>query len=172
MLEYSSLLLLPWTSNPQGHAHSSMPDRRPILDPETGQALGFAGRRASRLPWGFKWLARLTLEIRETPDDSLLFILLGPGLTMRAWEVFDAEEYPVGSLRGGFIRDRYARVLAIAEPTLDGAFRYRSWEGIELGSLHRSGNENQLIFAEDLVGDPFARMLLLAASLAVTHKEH
>jgi hypothetical protein len=167
MLEHPSLLLMPWTTA-RGSPGNSFP-RRPILEADTGRPLGFVGRAAARLPWGLGWLVRPAYEVRETEDESLLFILYGPWFTQRAWEVYDAEERVVGSLRGNLIRDRYGRTLAAAEPTPGGGFGFPEPEGEVLGTLEPVNRGHRMTFGEVLIGDPFARMLLLAGGLALTH---
>jgi hypothetical protein len=113
---------------------------------------------------------RQALEIRETDDEPLLFTLLRPWFHNRAWEVFDAEDRPVGSLRGNLVRDRFGHHLAEVEQLAGGnGFRFGSRDGNELAVLRPDDAGSQLIFAEDLLGDPFARMLLLAGGLALTH---
>jgi hypothetical protein len=169
MLEHPSLLILPWAVATGPRPTPSVSRRRSILDPDTGRLLGFAGRRPVRLPWGLRWLARTALEIHETEDESLLFTLCGPWLTLRAWEVFDSEDHLVGSLRGNLVRDRQGRTLAVVQQCPAATFRFLTPENVELGSLLPNGRGNRITFSEELVGDPFARMLLLAGGLALTH---
>jgi hypothetical protein len=164
MLEYPTLLLLPWTLRP-----GRPPGRqRVIADAASGQALGFAQRRPTGLPAGLRWLRRSALDIFETEDESLLFTLSYPWLVLRGWKVADADEHPVGSLRGHYLLDRYDRLLATVERAEAKGYLFRSVEGHELGWLIHRGADNALAFAEPLAGDPFARMMLLAAALALT----
>jgi hypothetical protein len=169
MLEHPSLLLLPWAATPPLQRAAAPVPRRCILDPDTGQTLGFAVKRSARLPWGFRWLARHAMEVHETEDEPLLFTLYGPWFTVRAWEVFDADEHLVGSLRGNTVRDRFGRTLAAVLPIPNGSFLFQAPEGFELGSLRPESTGNRMAFTEELIGEPFARMLLLAGALALTY---
>jgi hypothetical protein len=165
MLEYPTLLLLPWARGP-----GQLPGRRrTILDPATGKPLGFARPRATSLPPWLRWLLRSALEIVESEDESLLCTLSCPWFVLRGWEVSDADEHPVGALRGHLILDRYDRQLASVARAEGGGHRFLSPDGYELGFLGPAAADMRLTFAEHLAGDPFARMMLLAAALALTN---
>jgi hypothetical protein len=160
MLENPTLLLLPWAPRPDC--------KRGIADAASGRVLGFARLRSSRWPSWLGWLKRSALDVFETEDESLVFTLWCPWLVLRGWEVADADEHPVGALRGRHLLDRYDRLLASAEQVGQNAYRFRSPEGYELGRLEPNGADHRLAFGEQLAGDPFARMMLLAAALALT----
>jgi hypothetical protein len=170
MLEHATLLLLPWAAAPGGTPGGAR-QTRAVLDADTGRTLGFACRRPANLPRGLGWLARPGLDVYETEDASLLLRLAGPRWFAGGWEVFDAEEHRVGSLRGSSVRDRLGRPLArvVASPGRD-ALRFVTPSGYEPSALVRSAAGGRLTFAPDLVGDPFAKMLLLAAALVLTDK--
>jgi hypothetical protein len=166
MLEHPHLLLLPWSPAP-GRAGNR---RRDIIDPDTGDPLGFVCRRPPALPAWLSWLGRPALEIHEDEDASLLCIQYGPRFYVRGWEVYDAEEHLVGTLRGNAVRDRLDRTLAAVEYARNGTgHRFTSPDGYELGTLTPAGAGVRLTFAPLLGGDPFAKMVLLAAALALTN---
>jgi hypothetical protein len=165
MLEQPALLLRPWTWE-DNHR------RRPVLNAATGEPLGFVSRRQS-LRWPLlRWLARRILEVYETEDASLLLILRGPPLWSRSWEVLDADERHVGMIRGGALWDRYQDFLAQVELGPDGAAaRFVSPAGLELAS-YRAGSDGVLLqFNPALEGDPFAKMIVLGATLARTEND-
>jgi hypothetical protein len=178
MLEHPTLLLLPWAPDQDGQrAGPGRAGKRFVQDPETGRTLGFAARLPSWLPSGLRWLARPALEVREThpgddgsSDASLLCTLYGPSFLVRSWAVFDAEDHLVGTLRGVFVLDRYGMKLARVEGTPEGGrYRFRTAGGSELGCLDAAGVGHRLTFGPAGAGNPFVKMLLLAAALALTH---
>jgi hypothetical protein len=106
------------------------------------------------------------LAVHEEEDEPLVFTV------HRAWglwprrEVRDAEGRPVGSLCGGRITDMDGR--PVAELAVSGDDGERVWcgrGGRELARLTPGPDGLRLSFSPD-VGDPFVRMLLLAAVLA------
>jgi hypothetical protein len=162
MLEHATLLLEPWSKDTRGRT-------RAIRDWETARPLGFACLRPPTWPWPLGWLAGQVLEVRETEDASLLLMLQGPRWFLGGWEVFDAEEHRVGSLRGSAVRDRLGRPLATVVPSAGGGpLRFVTPSGYEPSSLAWTRTGARLTFAPDLGGDPFAKMLLLAAALVLS----
>jgi hypothetical protein len=113
---------------------------------------------------------RSVLEVFETEDESLLCTLACPWLVVRGWEVSDADEHLVGTVRGCLILDRIHHLLASVDRTEGSGHRFLSPDGYELGWLNPGAGDDQLDFAEHLAGDPFAKMMLLAAALTLTHE--
>jgi hypothetical protein len=69
-------------------------------------------------------------------------------------------------VRGPDVRDRRGLSLAVLRPGLNGTGGpFLNAAGIELGRLERGPDGLRLSFAVWLEGDPFARMLLLAAAV-------
>lgn len=153
MLEHRALLM-------RARTRSAV---QPIVDADNGAALGYArwevetGRSWRRL------LGRGVLAVHEQEDEPLLFTV------RRAWSLFprrdvcDAEDQTVGSLAGRLVHDRYGRPIAALE---NGTFRdpYRR----VLAELALSAEGLRLTFSDDIAGEPFIKMLLLAAALQMT----
>jgi hypothetical protein len=165
--------------------------RRTILNAATGSAMGFACWRAeTKLLW---WLTRAVVEVYETEDASLLCTAHGRWGRPWRWEVRDADDHAVGSFRGGELKlppdlvqlgklrplpgrgqaqyrgalvlDRFGQFLAWIEgvPIDRAVRRLLAPAGQELGTVAVTPEGVVLRFAVTLEGDPFARMVLLAA---------
>jgi hypothetical protein len=160
MLETPALLLHPWQASPLGSVHIR---QRTVLDATTGEPLGFVGERA-RSHW-LRWLTRKVLQVYETEDASLLCSIFCPWGWIRSWEVYDADDHPVGTYRGNLLSDRWNRHCAVVQRGPDGSQRFVNTDGLELASLTRANGELLLSFAGVIEGEPFARMLLLAGAL-------
>jgi hypothetical protein len=138
---------------------------QPILDGESGRPLGCARwRPPPAAPW-WRRLAPPVLAVHEEEDEPLVFTVhRGWGLWPRH-EVRDADGRPVGSLRGGCLRDAGGRPVAeLAAGEGKGERVFRGRGGRELARLTPGPEGLRLAFNPD-VGDPFVRMLLLAAVL-------
>jgi hypothetical protein len=160
MLELSPLKLLPWTAT----LWQGLPGRvRTVTDTAAAQ-LGVVRRRA--VPRWFRWLSRQSIEVLEAPDESLVFTLRrGPGW-LASWQLLDAEERIVGTLRGRAVFDGFGYLLAVIEaPDHAGVGRFLSASGRILGSFEMQHDDTTVIFSQELEGNPFARMLLLGAVL-------
>lgn len=173
MLENPSLLLLPWSMQAAGQARAPRGRFcRAIWDAETGRPLGFACRRFPRWAVLRAWLAWRALDVYETEDASLLFTLFGPRPFLGGWEVQDADSHFVGTLRGCVVLDRFSRTMATVSRTAEGAgLQFLPPSGHAPSLLVPSNGGSRLTFGPDVVGDPFARMLLLAAALALTDSQ-
>jgi hypothetical protein len=175
MLESSTLLLLPWAGGRQrggGRPGAGPAPVREIHDADTTQILGFACRRLGTPGAWFSWLARPALDIyaREEEDTSLLFTLYGPWFWTRVWEIYDADEHLVGTLRGNLILDSIGRILATVERGAGtDSFHFRRQAGYGPTSLTQTEAGVHMTFAPEVAGDPFAKMMLLAAGLALTN---
>ncbi len=138
---------------------------QPILDAESGQPLGFANwRPAAEGPW-WRRLAPAVVAVHEQEDEPLVFTVHRPWSLWPRREVRDADGRPVGSLRGGRVFDSggvAVAELAAVDSTPELVFRTRGRR--ELARLTPGPDGLRLAFSPDL-GDPFVRMLLLAAAL-------
>lgn len=149
MLEHRVLLLRSHTSPIQA-----------IVDGDSGVALGFA-RWTPTVPraW-WRPFGRGILEVHEQEDESLLFTVRRAWSLLPRREVRDADEQTVGVLLGHFIHDRFGRLLAALE---NGVFRNPYQR--DLAELTATNEGMRLTFGEDIAGEPFVKMLLLAAAL-------
>jgi hypothetical protein len=154
MLEQSALLLRPWAAGADGVRS------RAVFDPTANTPLGLARTRSDSARLWPRWLNRPALEVYETEDESLLCTVQRSWGWGPRWSVREADEQLVGSVRGPQVLDRLGRTLAVLH-----CGRFVDSAGIELGRLERCGEGLRLSFAVWLEGDPFARMLLLAAAL-------
>jgi hypothetical protein len=169
MLEQRELLLQPCTVFPasgDGPAAALTPDRT-VRDPFTGATRGLAGWRPRGRPWWLGWAGRPVLAVHEGDDAPLLFTVhrlwgLGPH-----WEVRDADGRAVGRLAGPLLKDRFGRNLALFERAPGGAARVRDAAGRELMALEPLPGGTRLTFADPGEGNPFQKMLLLAAALVL-----
>ncbi|HEV3204428.1 MAG TPA: hypothetical protein VGY77_08600 [Gemmataceae bacterium] len=183
MLEAQSLWLAPWSreGNPDGlrwFGFQEHHDRKPIRDLTTEVYLGFARRKRVVISSWIPWPAWPVIEVFETEDASLLFTTYCRSW-FRTWEVVDAENHLVGCLRPGpgsshatkklpGIRINDSSIQSIAwmeRPAAPSTGRILGPAGKELGFLAPSDQGTELRFAASLQGDPFAKMLILAACL-------
>ncbi len=151
MLEHRVLLL---------RAGASLAERS-IVDGESGVPLGTARwRRENGRAWRH-WFRRGIMEVREREDEPLVFTV------RRAWSLFprrdvrDADEQEVGFLSGLRVHDRFGRCVADFD---NGVFRAPSQH--ILAELRTTTDGQNLTFGNDIAGEPFVKMLLLAAVLA------
>jgi hypothetical protein len=189
MLEYQALLLRSLQHTQSSQSAHSLPQIA-ILDAASDKALGAAHRSAPGQFWS-RWLATAAWDIFESEDLSLVFSLRRSWPWSPEWGVQDAEGRCVGTVLcppprvGGFrffLSDvRRASFQPVGETRIEDASGYclarlhergevRSFlsnAGMELASLRRMGNESTLTFAEGNAENPFTRMLLLAAALAI-----
>lgn len=158
MLERQALLLEPWRRHP-----ASGQLRRVIRDLATHDPIGFAAWRADSTPGWFHQLLPSWLDVFETEDASHLCSVEAPWLWRRGWRVRDAEERLVGRVWGDWLHDDGGELLGRFEHG-----KLLSMAGLELGGFARVEGVCTVQFQPALEGNPFGRMLLLAA--AVTAK--
>jgi hypothetical protein len=158
MLEQQTLLIKPW-----GTGAAS---RRLVVEPETREVLGFACWQPLALGSWWGWLQAPVLEIHEAEDEPLLFTLHRYWSLGTVWAVRDADGRAVASVRRGFVEDPLGRCLAAPEPASE-AIHFRDLERQELGTLSREPDGLVLRFTDELRGEPFAKMALLAAALTM-----
>jgi hypothetical protein len=134
-----------------------------IVDGDSGAALGYARWETEPSPWWRRLFRRGVLAVHEQEDEPLLLTI------HRGWSwlprrcVCDAEGQPIGALIGRIIHDRYGRLLAALE---DGAFRAPDRRA--LAEVVPTTEGLRLTFSDDIAGEPFLKMLLLAAALQMT----
>lgn len=168
-----------------------------IQNAVTGELLGVAEERMSLLTQLLRWvmskhLLPTLLEVREKPDDSLVFSLRRTGYFFKSRvEVLDSMGILVGyfkskvfTLGGGFhVYDRDDKYFAEVKGNLIGFnYRFITVEGsVELGQVAKKieglpGLAREFFYSADnyllsvnpeLREQPFAKMLLLAATLAI-----
>lgn len=131
-----------------------------IVDGDSGAALGYARWEREPSPWWRRMFRRNVLAVREQEDEPLLLTV------HRTWRlracrcVCDAEGRPVGIVLGRLIQDCRGRPIAVLE---NGVFR--SPDRRVLAELVPTAEGLQLTFSDDIAGEPFVKMLLLAAAL-------
>jgi hypothetical protein len=157
MLERARLLVRNWARS------GDDTPRRPILDADTGEPAGFARWQPADGPW-WQRLGPATLEVRETEDESLLFVLRRRWGLGTSWEVRDADGRPVAVVRRGWVEDRRELLAALIER--DGAaLRFRGGRGEDLGRVEPGADGVSVTFAPGAGENPFLRMAVLAAAL-------
>lgn len=165
-----------------------------IFDAETSDQIGVAEEVIGPVTQVLRWfvskqLMPTTVEVREKPDDSLVFtIIRGWYLFQSRVEIHDAQGDLVGyfkskilSWSGGFwVYDRKDREFAEVKGNFIG-FKYRVLTpdgGVELGKVSKtwagvvkelftSADTYMVEVNEDLNEQPISKMLVLAAALAV-----
>jgi len=154
MLEHPLLLLRPWRPDgPRGQ-------RLDVLGPE-GLAVGIIRRGpAGRLAW-LRWWDRPVLAVHENEDEPLL-CTLARGWGLR-WLVSDADGTPVGRLAGPFVVNAGGQQVAVLRRSPPRS-RYLDPRRRELARVEPDGGV-RLTFGADGQGNPFVKMLLLAAVL-------
>jgi len=165
MLENNPLLLRPGAADLAADgAAAALEPAQVIVDALTGVMLGFAGWRRRGGGFWRRWLARPVLAIHEGDDAPLLCTVHALwGLSAR-WEVRDADGHVLGTLHGSLIKDRFGRDLALTEPAAAGG-RARDADGNELMTLLAAPEGLRVSFAPAAEGNPFLKMLPLAAAL-------
>jgi hypothetical protein len=176
MLERQRLILGPWQPpagrpKPLTRAAAPAPPAgrwRNILDRDTGQRLGGVRSRTVKVVPLLPWLARRVWEVLETEDESLLLSLYGPWGLFKPWEVRDAEDRLVCTVSGGLVLDSAgqlrARPGAAAEPPRR---CFVSADGEELACFRPVAAGIELAFTPLVQEDPYAKMALLGATLAL-----
>jgi hypothetical protein len=168
-----------------------------IKNGESGELVGFAREDIGFITQSLRWLVSkqflpTKVEVREKPDDSLLFTLRRGWYLFRSRvEVRDSQDALVGyfkskffTISGGFhVYDKDDKYFARVKGRLLG-FDYRFLtedDKVELGRVSKviggaGGVARELFFSADhyyleinpdLAEQPMAKMLLLAATLAV-----
>jgi hypothetical protein len=148
MLECQALLIGP----------ADVMGRYPIVDTVTGAALGHAR-------WRHR-LAHSVLEVREAEDEPLVFTMRRGCWLFGRRVVCDAEGQVVGVIGGSGIHCRWGARLAAQGPTRTGESRFRGSQGQDLAVIQPGRDVWRVTFSGELEGEPFVKMLVLAAALA------
>jgi uncharacterized protein YxjI len=168
-----------------------------IKNGETGELVGVARENIGVFTQALRWVMSkqflpTRVEVFEKPDDSLVFTLRRGFYIFRSRvEVHDAQGELVGyfkskffTISGGFhVYDKNDKYFAHVKGRLLGFdYRFLTEDGqVELGQVSKviggmAGIARELFFSADhyflklnpdLAGQPMAKMLLLAATLAV-----
>ena len=168
-----------------------------IKNGETGELVGQAKENIGVLTQMLRWVMSkqflpTTVEVHEKPDDSLVFTLRRGFYIFRSRvEVRDAQGELVGyfkskffTISGGFhVYDKHDKYFAHVKGRMFGFdYRFLTEDGkVELGQVSKvigglGGLAREMFFSADnyflklnpeLAGQPMAKMLLLAATLAV-----
>jgi hypothetical protein len=138
--------------------------RRTIVDPETAAPIGFCQRRP-RLGWWSRF-ARRVMSVHELLDESLLCSVRRCWSLFSWYEVRDADDQVVGWHGGPLVVNRSGRHVAVREEeTETGTSWIVGTKGATLARLARQEDDVCLSFTEEVSGQPFVKMLLLAAAL-------
>ncbi len=168
-----------------------------IRNGETGDLVGTAFENIGAITKTLRWFVSkhimpTMVEVREKPDDSLVFTLRRGWYIFRSTvEVRDSQDQLVGSFRskvftigGGFhVYDKEGKYFAHVKGSLFGFnYRFLTEDGkVELGHVAKklggmAGLAKEMFFSADnyflevnpdLAEQPMAKMLLLAATLSV-----
>lgn len=168
-----------------------------IRNGETGEVVGTAAETIGGFTKALRWvmskhLLPTRVEVREKPDDSLVFSMRRGGYIFRSRvEVRDAQDSLVGffkskffTISGGFhVYDKDGKHFAHVKGRMFGFnYQFLTEDGkVELGKVVKriggaAGLAREMFFSADnyflevnpeLAEQPMAKMLLLAATLAV-----
>jgi uncharacterized protein YxjI len=168
-----------------------------IRNAENGEVIGFARENIGAVTQTLRWVVSKHLlptkvEVREKPDDSLVFTLRRGWYLFRSRvEVRDSVDQLVGyfkskffTISGGFhVYDKDGKHFAHVKGRMFGFdYRFLTEDGkVELGHVAKriggvAGLAREMFFSADnyylevnpeLAEQPMAKMLLLAATLAV-----
>jgi uncharacterized protein YxjI len=168
-----------------------------IKNGETGELMGVAEERIGLVNKALRWFVSKQLlptlvEVREKPDDSLVFTVRRRGYLFKSRvEVHDSQGMLMGyfkskflTISGGFhVYDRHDKYFAEVKGKLIGfEYRFLTEDGkVELGQVSKrlgglAGIAREMFFSADnyflrvnpdLADQPLAKMLLLAATLAI-----
>jgi uncharacterized protein YxjI len=168
-------------------------DTYDIFNPDTGEQVGVANEVPGKLISVLrvvlsKKLMPTKVEVREHPEGALVFTIRKPVTVFRSIvEVYDGGDEKVGhfqsklfSIGGGFwVYDRAGEPFAEVKGKWNGwEFTFATPEGVELGrvtkkwagalqELFTSADNYVVSVADRLAEQPIAKMLLLAAALAI-----
>jgi uncharacterized protein YxjI len=168
-------------------------DTYDIFDPESGEQVGVAKENPGALISTLRWFVSKKLmptkvEVREHPEGSLVFTIRKPvALFRQTVEVYDAEDRKVGyfksklfAIGGGFyVYDKNDKQFAEVKGKWTGwEFTFLTPDGVEMGrvtkkwagalrELFTSADNYVVTISNDLAEQPIAKMLLLAATLAI-----
>jgi len=168
-------------------------DTYDIFDPESGKQVGVA--KEAIPTWAqvlrffiSKKLMPTTVEVREHPEGALVFTMKKPVAFFReVVEVYDAQGDKIGyfksklmSIGGGFwVYDTSDKHFAEVKGKWTGwEFKFLTPDGVELGQVSKkwggvlrelftSADNYVVSVADHLAEQPIAKMLLLAAALAI-----
>jgi hypothetical protein len=156
MLEHSTLLVRPRGAAPV----------QAIVAADTGAPLGLARWTGGEAPpWWWPFDNRV-LAVHEYEDEPLLFTVRRCWGLVSCQEVRDAEGHRVGTLAGSRVRNRFGRKLAVLCREGRGTWAFRGLGGEPLARVTGDERGRQVAFGPGVEGDPFAKMLLLAAVLS------
>ena len=164
MLESSSLLFAAWALPEAGPAGWT----RAVHDAASHAFLGTVRvGEPARKAW-FSWLRPYRLEVLETADAALLLTLVRSRSLMRLWDLYDAEEWRVGSLYPPVLLDADGVRRGFTQILAPDRGEVRSPAGHLLAGFEiTAGQAARLTFAPDLEANPFLRMLLVANVLTL-----
>ena len=131
-----------------------------IVDGDSGAPLGFARWEAEEeSPW-WRFFGRGVLAVHEHEDEPLLFTIRRAWSLLPRREVRDAEGKTVGSLLGRLVHDHFGRTVAARQ-----GGHFRGPDRRTLAELTATPAGLRVAFSADIAGEPFVKMLLLAACL-------
>jgi uncharacterized protein YxjI len=165
-----------------------------IYDGESGKQVGTAEEEISALTRVLRWFVSKQLmptlvEVREKPDDSLVFTLSRGWFLFRSrvevrdaagvligyfvskiitigggFRVYDARDKQFADVKGNFIGFKYRVLTPEGDHELGKVSK--QWGGLAK-ELFTSADSYRIEIDEDLHDQPVAKMLVLAAALAV-----
>jgi hypothetical protein len=127
-----------------------------------GEPVGFARRQ--RRPWWQRWLPEV-VAVHEMVDEPVVFtIRRGFGLRP-SYRLLDAEDELVGTIALPWVLDRWGRPSVELTSLPAGRGEFRTLAGELLAEWTLAGSVVRLALHDLARGDPFVKMLLLAAML-------
>jgi hypothetical protein len=164
MLEHASLFIHGWTRSIQADGLEAW--TRSIVDAD-GRQLGFvAYQRLAANSWLF-WLRKIRLDVYETEDASHLLSLMRSWTMRSIWDLYDAEERHIGCIYPKSLVASDGSLLGFLDMETRNQGRILDHAGGVLATFTRCASRIELTFASEPTGNPFLRMLMLGAILAL-----
>jgi hypothetical protein len=137
--------------------------RRDVLA-STGERVGFACRQRT-VRWWWRWLRRV-MAVHEQLDEPLVFTVRRCFTLAPAFHVYDADDELVGTVALPWLLDRWGRPSVEMTTLPGGGGVFRTDRGDMLAEWKPDGMVVRLELHEPISGDPFLKMLLVAAMLS------
>ena len=164
MLELARLLISSWLAPLPGEREW----QRKIRDAETATDVGRAVWQPRLI---HRWLGPLWpafIEVREIDDEPLLFTARRVWALWPRWEIADADQRGLGSVRGSWLTDLQRRRIAQLHYSVShDVCRIQAINGDMLATMTARGAGQELHFAERLAEEPFLKMLVLAFAVTL-----
>jgi hypothetical protein len=164
MLELACLAIGPWIAPRPGKRRHWY---RVLRDAQSGDEAGVAVWQAGSVMRWLRFLWPAQLAVHESDDEPLLFTAQKLWTPWPRWTVLDADLRTIGTIRSPWLFDSQRRRVAKMDwRATRRDLRFLAEAGQELAVL--SGEEERFLrFHDNVLDEPFLKMLVLAGALLV-----